>query len=153
MTWYDLSAFVDQREQLLEESFQALSPDELGILTPVELQHIPMEELKALCLDQLHKLPNERVLAILQDPLVKLLNPGPREDSVGPSRLQGLLGHRVQNRDNIEKEYRDISTMCTTAQMEILELELRARAIRSLMQAQGQKATSSSSPSSSKKQQ
>ncbi|EEC20106.1 hypothetical protein IscW_ISCW015309 [Ixodes scapularis] len=68
MTWYDLSAFVDQREQLLEESFQALSPDELGILTPVELQHIPMGELKALCLDELRKLPNERVLAILQGP-------------------------------------------------------------------------------------
>ncbi|KAM7287167.1 hypothetical protein ISCGN_030861 [Ixodes scapularis] len=66
MTWYDLSAFVDQREQLLEESFQALSPDELGILTPVELQHIPLGELKALCLDELRKLPNERVLAILQ---------------------------------------------------------------------------------------
>ncbi|KAH6940693.1 hypothetical protein HPB50_005252 [Hyalomma asiaticum] len=38
MTWYDLSSFVDHREHLLEEAFGALSPDELNILTPVELQ-------------------------------------------------------------------------------------------------------------------
>ncbi|KAH8034815.1 hypothetical protein HPB51_003102 [Rhipicephalus microplus] len=38
MTWYDLSSFVDHREHLLEEAFGALSPDELNILTPLELQ-------------------------------------------------------------------------------------------------------------------
>ncbi|KAH9383257.1 hypothetical protein HPB48_024374 [Haemaphysalis longicornis] len=38
MTWYDLSSFVDHREHLLEEAFGALTPDELNILTPVELQ-------------------------------------------------------------------------------------------------------------------
>ncbi|KAL3231217.1 hypothetical protein MRX96_048478, partial [Rhipicephalus microplus] len=42
---------------------------------------------------------------------------------------------------SIEQEYRDISSMCTAAQMEILELELRARAIRSLMSAKARDAT------------
>lgn len=145
MTWYDLSSFVDHREHLLEEAFGALTPDELNILTPVELQHIPLEELKALCLQQLQRMPRARLLAVLQDPLVKLWTANSRGDSGSqPSSLQGILSERAQRSTSIEQEYRDISTLCTTAQMEILELELRARAIRSLMSAKARDATSSS---------
>ncbi|KAL1443417.1 hypothetical protein MTO96_007498 [Rhipicephalus appendiculatus] len=130
MTWYDLSSFVDHREHLLEEAFGALSPDELNILTPLELQHIPLEELKKLCMQQLQRMPRARLLAVLQDPLIKLEH-----------RLQGIVSERAQKNSSIEQEYRDISSMCTAAQMEILELELRARAIRSLMSAKARDTT------------
>lgn len=55
------------------------------------------------------------------------------------ARSRDADGDTLPERVRLEQEYRDISLMCTTAQMEILELELRARAIRSLMEAQGQK--------------
>lgn len=145
MTWYDLSSFVDHREHLLEEAFGALSPDELNILTPLELQHIPLEELKKLCMQQLQTMPRARLLAVLQDPLIKLWTSN-SNDNTGPypsseHRLQGIVSERVQKNSSIEQEYRDISSMCTAAQMEILELELRARAIRSLMSAKARDAT------------
>ncbi|XP_050023092.1 uncharacterized protein [Dermacentor andersoni] len=139
MTWYDLSSFVDHREHLLEEAFGALAPDELNILTPVELQHIPLEELKQLCMVQLQRMSRARLLAVLQDPLVKLWTSNSKDGAgLQPSSdrsLQGILSQRAQKNSSIEQEYRDISSMCTAAQMEILELELRARAIRSLMSA------------------
>ncbi|XP_077549178.1 uncharacterized protein LOC144162493 [Haemaphysalis longicornis] len=148
MTWYDLSSFVDHREHLLEEAFGALTPDELNILTPVELQHYPLEELKALCMRQLERMPRARLLAVLQDPLVKLwTSNAPGDSGTQPSSLQGILSERAQRSTSIEQEYRDISTLCTTAQMEILELELRARAIRSLMSAKARDGPTSSSNS------
>ncbi|XP_037555518.1 uncharacterized protein LOC119432422 [Dermacentor silvarum] len=148
MTWYDLSSFVDHREHLLEEAFGALSPDELNILTPVELQNIPLEELKQLCMQQLQRMTRARLLAVLQDPLVKLWTSNSKDDA-GPQSssdrsLQGILSQRAQKNSSIEQEYRDISSMCTAAQMEILELELRARAIRSLMSAKARDTTAKS---------
>ncbi|KAL3185493.1 hypothetical protein MRX96_005030 [Rhipicephalus microplus] len=102
MTWYDLSSFVDHREHLLEEAFGALSPDELNILTPLELQHIPLEELKKLCMQQLQTMPRERLLAVLQDPLIKLWTSN-SNDNTGPypsseHRLQGIVSERVQKK-------------------------------------------------------
>ncbi|KAH8034816.1 hypothetical protein HPB51_003103 [Rhipicephalus microplus] len=80
-----------------------------------------------------------------RDPLIKLWTSN-SSDNTGPypsseHRLQGIVSERVQKNSSIEQEYRDISSMCTAAQMEILELELRARAIRSLMSAKARDAT------------
>ncbi|KAH6941474.1 hypothetical protein HPB50_018973 [Hyalomma asiaticum] len=80
------------------------------------------------------------------DPLVKLWTSNSSGDTghqpqTSECSLQGIVSERAQKNSSIEQEYRDISSMCTAAQMEILELELRARAIRSLMSAKARDTT------------
>ncbi|XP_064477346.1 uncharacterized protein LOC135391155 isoform X1 [Ornithodoros turicata] len=140
----DLTHFVDRPLALLEEAFKALSAEEINSLLPEELKGIPFDELKRMCHSQLCRLPKSSLLRILNVTATSAQETRERMQQVSPKPNDSeseAAGDRakLEQPESYDNEYRDISIMCTSTQMEILELELRARAIRSLMDVQGQK--------------
>lgn len=61
-----LSAFIDNRSQMVEEMFASLSREELRQLLPDSLTHIQRAELMDLCTDELEGMSKKRITAVLE---------------------------------------------------------------------------------------
>uniref|UniRef100_A0A914ZEV5 Uncharacterized protein n=2 Tax=Parascaris univalens TaxID=6257 RepID=A0A914ZEV5_PARUN len=61
-----LSAFIDNRAQMVEEMFASLSREELRLLLPDSLTHIQRAELMDLCIDELEGMSKKRITAVLE---------------------------------------------------------------------------------------
>ncbi|XP_050421424.1 uncharacterized protein LOC126833890 isoform X2 [Adelges cooleyi] len=144
---YPLSHYVDDPEELIRQVFTIVRGKRLARLVPPELKDMTLEELKADCLIQLLSMSKKRVLATLNGRDLELSSDS--DDTLVISknkRLQHNTSSMVK-RSQKEKKKKSLKKKRNGSSsdsdkpaikegktlLEILELEMRAKAIRALL--------------------
>ncbi|XP_025412089.1 origin recognition complex subunit 1 isoform X2 [Sipha flava] len=148
---YPLSHYANDPEQLIQQLFSVVRGKRLARLIPPELKDMSFEELKADCLIQLLCMSKKRVLATLEGK--DMSSSSDSDDSIDNHRKQILesenkdeISHKrsrkekkikfskkkkVETESEPEKEKPEEKEGKTL--LEILELEMKAKAIRALL--------------------
>ncbi|XP_057185771.1 caspase activity and apoptosis inhibitor 1 isoform X2 [Triplophysa rosa] len=77
-----VSAYMQDREEMLEQCFHVLGETKLKNMLPDELKECPLTEIKKLCWDQLQQLSDIHLLEILEAPEEKKNSTDGQQDSI-----------------------------------------------------------------------
>ncbi|KAF0748604.1 Uncharacterized protein FWK35_00022617 [Aphis craccivora] len=149
---FPLSHYANDPEQLIHQLFSVVRGKRLARLIPPELKDMTFEELKADCLIQLLCMSKKRVLATLEGK--EMNSSSDSDDSVDgnkkPNKLEtekkdeiGQKRHHKEKRTKLSKKKKNETDSETDLEkskekegktlLEILELEMKAKAIRALL--------------------
>uniref|UniRef100_W5KUF2 Caspase activity and apoptosis inhibitor 1 n=1 Tax=Astyanax mexicanus TaxID=7994 RepID=W5KUF2_ASTMX len=165
-----ISAFVSERQEMLEQCFRVLGENKLRKMLPDELKSCSMVEIRSLCWDQLQQLSQRNLLQILEgkeNSDVLSINAdvddsdieGHKDDKPAPEEAPVTVATLQHDIDKSVNEILALTTPPTSKaelelpvateaplpsrpaatpsaqQLALLELEMRARAIKALMKA------------------
>ncbi|VVC34108.1 Hypothetical protein CINCED_3A015265 [Cinara cedri] len=139
-TLYPLSHYANDPKQLINELFSVVRGKRLARLIPPELKDMTFEELKADCLIQLLCMSKKRVLATLEGR--EMNSSSDSDDSVDYQReKKDETSHKRSHREKKTKllKKKKVETESESEEkegktlLEILELEMKAKAIRALL--------------------
>ncbi|XP_062554368.1 DNA ligase 1 isoform X2 [Armigeres subalbatus] len=139
-----LSAFVEDRVELIRQAFSCLKPKEVKCLVPDFLQGKSIESLQESCLDELLGISTKRLLAILNntkcptdtesssDEDEKIVEHISLDEISSDSDVEIAkpIAKKVKSKDVKSKKVKEPGEKEMTV-LELLELQARARAIRS----------------------
>ncbi|XP_059611710.1 uncharacterized protein LOC132258399 isoform X1 [Phlebotomus argentipes] len=136
-----LSGYVDDRVELIKQAFQCLKPKSIKAIAPEFLQNKPIEKIQEQCLNEVLGMSKKRLLSIINATKCPTDTESSDEESVRPieehisldeissedERPKGIAKRRAKT-DTNDKETEEKKEYSV---LELLELQARARAIRS----------------------
>ncbi|KAL1270445.1 hypothetical protein QQF64_029461 [Cirrhinus molitorella] len=96
-----ISAYIQERKEMLEQSFHVLGENKLKKMLPDELKDCSFSEIKKLCWDQLQQISEIHLMEILEG---KELSAGPEEQNILDSQQDSNVDSTSSLRENPETE-------------------------------------------------
>lgn len=139
---YPLTHYIDNRTELLNQVFTVIKKKQLKSMLPTVLKNISLDEIKSLCLEQLLGMSKKRILAVLDDKKMETSSSESDHEEPRAAEDQDTLeiGINPKEMDDILEEKDNPGSKGYQGKnlLDILELEMRARAIRALLKQQEQ---------------
>lgn len=126
-----LSHYVDDRLELIKQAFSCLKPKTIKAITPKFLQNKSLEDIQEQCLDEVLGISNKRLLAIINNSKC----PTDTESSDDENDVERIVEHISLDEISSDEEMKAAKKKPVVKKeysvLELLELQARARAIRS----------------------
>uniref|UniRef100_A0A6B2EAW4 Putative microtubule-associated protein futsch isoform x2 n=1 Tax=Phlebotomus kandelakii TaxID=1109342 RepID=A0A6B2EAW4_9DIPT len=139
-----LSEYVDDRVELIKQAFQCLKPKSIKAIAPDFLQTKPIEKIQEQCLNEVLGMSKKRLLAIINatkcptdtesssdEETVKPIEEHISLDEISSEDERPKGGKKRQKKIEKKEERKPAEKKKEYSVLELLELQARARAIRS----------------------